>query len=203
MRKILVIFSVSLILFSCGSIINNVLEKAGIFEERAYVQFKSSSTKHIAFIHMHHIGTELFYDDVSRVIDSLQKNSYVAFYEAIRNPEDMNSIQSEISERKLRKITGFIPSKYYDSISNKIAGNIKYKGDIELVNQPNYTDLNVDMQTAIKADVDIYTLIGEFESKNEEILLSDCDKNTAINDKNYKCELVDKKLRKNFLRKLF
>jgi len=198
MKKTALFLLIVFMLISCGSLIQKAIERTGILEDKAYVEYKSSETKKIAFIYMRHVGTDLFYKNVAQIIDSLQNNSYISFYENVGNNKETDSIEEDKSMRKTRKIYGIIPEKYYDSISNKIVGKIKYKGDKKLINQPSYSSLGVDTLTAVKADVELKSMIREFESRYGEIELSDCDYNTSIDSKEYDCDLIEKELGKKF-----
>lgn len=186
------------VFISCGAIVNKALQRTGVLEDTPFIEYRSSDTKEIAFIHMHHIGTEPFYHTVANKVDSLQRKGYISFYEGVANAKEIDSIENDIIERKVRKIIGLVPQNYYDSISNKIAGRIKYKGDKKLINQPTYSQLNVDTITAVKADVELKLMIEKFEQDYGVVELTECDRNTSLNNKKYECKVLKKDLSKKF-----
>ncbi len=178
--------------------INNSLEKNGVLDEKADMKIITNDIKKVIFIGMHHFGQKEFYQDVAHKIDSLQKSGYIVFYEKIKKDSSMDSLTNDIYLRKIRKITELKSFKYYDTISKKILGKYQYKGDYKLINQPKYSDLIVNIENAINADVKANTLVDVFEVKYGAIVLSECDKNTSFTSKKYKCDLIDKGLRYRF-----
>lgn len=198
MKKNLFVIGIVFLFVSCGSLVERALLRAGVLEDRALVEYRSSKTKEMAFIYMHHIGTELFYENVSHKVDSLQKEGYISFCEGVENTKETDSSLNDLSNRKVRKILGVVTRSYYDSISNKLAGKIKYKGDKKLINQPSYKILKVDTTTSVKADVELKILINEFESRHGFVQLSDCDMNTSLESTEYECETIGKELSKKF-----
>ncbi|NCP46638.1 MAG: hypothetical protein GW818_09535 [Flavobacteriales bacterium] len=196
MKKTILIL-IFFILNSCVSI-NEILEKDGIFNEKVEIKNISNTEKNVIFIGMHHFGRKEFYTDVANKTDSLQKNGYITFYESVTLDSSLDSLTTEIYKKKLRKIIGLKSVKYYDTISKKIVGKYRYKGEYNLINQPKYSDLNVNMEKALNIDATVNTLIDEFEKQYGAIKLSECDKKTTFNSEKYKCRLMDKGLRYRF-----
>lgn len=182
------------ITYSCVSI-NDVLEKYGVFSENAVIKDISNKHKKIVFIEMHHLGRPEFYSDVAHKTDSLQKDGYMVFYESVTVDSSTDSLTIETYKKKFRKISGINSVEYYDTITNKIAGKYQYKGKYKLINQPNYSDLNLNNEKALNVDVTLNTLIDKFEEKYGEIKLNECDKNTAFDAEKYKCKPMDRGLR--------
>ncbi|AGC78094.1 hypothetical protein LX97_03178 [Nonlabens dokdonensis] len=198
MKKSLLLIII-LTLSSCASIfLNTALEKVGVFDDKAEIKIISNKKKNLAFIGMHHIGRPEFYNDVAKKTDSLQQLGYVVFYEATKKDLLNDSLSNDIYERKARKITGISNFKYYDTVNNIIGGRLKYKGDYKLINQPSYLEMKVNMKTAKNADVIFNSLIDNFEQKYGVVELSDCDKNTTVDSKEYNCDKIDKELADRF-----
>ncbi|OQD42081.1 hypothetical protein [Croceivirga radicis] len=197
MKKLLILFTIYTFT-SCGSISqNSTLKKIGVFDTRSELGIIKNKNQKILFLKMHHVGKKEFYNDVAHKIDSLQKLGYTVFYESAID-EETDSLITIKNGMKLRKLMGFFPDKYLDTTTNIIAGKIKFKGNHKLFNQPKYTQLNVSTYTSIKADVNLSELITEFEKKYSEIKLEDCDFRFRLEDKNYKCKMANKSLRKKF-----
>lgn len=198
MKRITIII-LTLSLTSCASMfLEKALEKVGIFDDKAMIENLEHSRKNLLFIGMHHIGRKEFYDDVSKKVDSLQNDGFVVYYEFVKKNETNDSITNDIYKKKLRKLTGLKNTKYYDSLTKKIGGKYKYKGDFNLMNQPKYMNLGVDMKTAINADVEVVTMIDEFEIKYGEIILDECDLNTKSNSTEYECDKLNSELSNKF-----
>lgn len=192
---ILLIFSLT----SCVSMfLDTALEQMGVFEEKPKLQLLKNDNKKVLFMGMHHLGRKEFYNDVAYKVDSLQKKGFVVYYELIKNNAIKDSLKKIEYYKKARKITGIKTGKYYDTITKKIGGKYKYKGDYNLIPQPSYEKMNVNMDSALNADVGINNLIDEFEKKFGEIKLEDCDKNNPVYSKEYNCDLIDKELREKF-----
>ncbi|TXD50696.1 MULTISPECIES: hypothetical protein [unclassified Polaribacter] len=198
MKKIILIL-LALTLTSCVSLfLNKALEKIGVFDEKAKLKSITNNKKSILFIGMHHIGRKEFYKDVAIKVDSLQEIGYVVFFEKVKKNTSNDSLTNDLYKKKIRKITGLKTFKYYDTINNIIFGKIKYKGEYKLTNQPKYPKLNVNMSNAVNADVEIKSLLKEFENKYGEIELSACDIETASNSTEYDCAKIDSDLAEKF-----
>lgn len=184
---------------SCASLfLNTALEKMGVFDEKPELQLLENNDKKVLFMGMHHLGRKEFYNDVAFKVDSLQNIGFVVYYELVKNNSIKDSIKKVNYYKKARKITGVKTAVYYDTITKKIAGKFKYKGDYKLISQPSYKKLEVNMEIAKNADVEINKLIDEFEKKYGEIKLNECDVNNPVYSKKYDCELLDKELREKF-----
>lgn len=200
MKRISVILLLLITLTSCTLIFPKIaLKRSGVFETKSELYLIENEQKKIIFIPIHHIGRKEFYDDIANKIDSLQKLSYTVFYEGVNYGK--NSVIRRKNLMKLRKIKGFFPQEnkgYIDTITNIIAGKIKYKGKHKLINQPSYGKLKVDSLTSIWADVSLTELITDFEKKNGKITLDKCDFSFSLKDEKFNCKKVKKSLRKIF-----
>ena len=188
-------------LFSCASTITNLaLKSGGIFDTESTLKTLTNKKQKVIFIGMQHIGKNEFYDDVSIKIDSLQKQGYISFYESVSDDKEIDSLITKRSAMKLRKLMGYIPIKHLDTTNNIIGAKIKYKGKHKLVNQPTYSELNVDSLKSVRADIGITELITEFEKNDSTIQLDSCDFKFRLNDKKYNCAKVNKSLLKDFMK---
>ena len=197
MKRIPLLILVLFILTSCMSkFVNLALEKVGVFDEKCEMSLLKNDKKKVYFIEAHHIGREEYYLDISKKVDSLQKDGYIVFYESVKRNSD--SLINDTLSRKLRKLTGIANFTYYDTITNKIGGKLKYKGEYKLINQPKYPKMKVDQNTSLNIDVDQLTLISEFEKKYGKVQLSECDYETKLNSEVYNCEKLNKELSEKF-----
>ena len=98
MKKLLLFFAVTSLLFtSCKSyLMNNFFEREGIYDETSKIE-KLVGENEIIIIPMHHIGTENFYKNVRKKVDSLTNLKYKIFYEMILT-DNMKSNDSSIQE---------------------------------------------------------------------------------------------------------
>lgn len=193
-RRILLI-SIPLFLISCGS--SKFALDYPDYVTLEKIEYKS---KEIYFIPMFHFGDETFYKDVRKKIDSLRKNNFIFYYETVKNPLNIDSLDSDISKRKFRKLYGkSITSKRYDTVTKKLRGKYKYVGEDKIINQPNRESLNINDNDK-KADIPIITLISEFEKKYGKINLSNCDFRTDLKKVTYKCKKIKEELSSAFKR---
>ena len=198
MKKIILI-SIILSLTSCTSLfLDKALEKIGVFEDKVEIQQIKHKNKEILFIGMHHIGREEFYNDVGYKVDSLQKKDYVVFYELVGIDKSNDSLTNDMYRKKIRKITGLQTTKYYDTLTQKIGGKFKYKGNYKLINQPKYPQLDVDMSNAINADTTINELIDAYEERYGIIELDKCDIQTPSNSSEYSCDKISEEIGARF-----
>ncbi len=198
MKKIIYFFLI-LCTSSCTSlIVNTSLKEIGAYDDATKIHNLSNGSKKVVFIGMHHIGRKEFYDDVSAKIDSLQQQDYVVFYESVAEEVQTDSVAQDRALRKLRKLLGFVPEDYLDTINNTFLGKYKYSDKYQLMNQPSYHEMSVDTVNAVKADLSISAMVSSFETKNGEIQLDDCDLTSGLNSNTYECTRVKKSLRKKF-----
>ena len=112
MKKIILLILFTIILSSCSSFtMNYALNKLGIYDDQVKISAYENKQSKVLLIPMHHVGTQKFYDDVKNKIDSLNKIDYSFYYEGIKiDSTNRDSINIDKDIRKLRKITGVIPS---------------------------------------------------------------------------------------------
>ena len=188
---LLIIFGIT----SCNSL---WLKHSGVLDEKPELKVISNGQISVAYLPLHHIGREEYYDDMSKKIDSLQNLNYIVFYELVTtNLKDSSEYINYA--KKFRKIQGDFSAGngYLDTINNKIYGNIKYDEKYKMMNQPKFFEMGIDSLSAINADVKLEELISAFEKKNGTIELSECDLKTSLNS-DYTCETLNKKLNKDF-----
>ena len=173
--------------------LNYALSQMGVFDDKVELKKFRNDKRSIVLIPMHHIGTELFYENVKHKIDSLQKKKYKIYYELINadtNKQDTAKIM--LNYRKFRKIMGqklTSQQNILSSIKEKFNNNVKLKK--ELINQPSYKKLGVNLEKAKKVDTDLNELISYYEQKYGKIQLEECDYANLPN-KEYRCEVQTK-----------
>lgn len=210
MKKLLLFLTVtSLVSTSCKSyLMNNFFEREGIYDETSKIE-KLVGENEIIIIPMHHIGTENFYKNVRKKVDSLTNLKYKIFYEMILT-NNMKSNDSSIQEimdttmiLKFRKAFGLIglsakgTTNYIEFFKEK---GIKIKKN--LVPQSNLTDLGLKNKLSENVDATMDELIRAYENKYGNIILEEYDLKTKLFD-NYdrnKCKnKIDKQMFNEFI----
>lgn len=166
--------------FSCNTLINNSLDKKGVFDDKIeLLEFNNDDTS-IIFFPMHHIGTEKFYSDVSFKIDSLLGNDYYFYTETVKAEAFDDTIL-----RKYKKITRKPLTKngYMDIMDSLIDSNDRIKLEKNLINQPSYRNFGLDSINNKNVDVKLSQMINYYEAKYGVIELEDCDFETTLYEK--------------------
>lgn len=199
LKSLFFLFTI-LFLSSCSFLVNRGLEKNGVFDTEAKLRIieNKKQNKKVGFLGMSHIGTQEFYADVATKIDSLQDLGYIVFYERIGDHINSDTLNTKVNNLKLRKLMGFFPNKYLDTTSNTFIGKYKIKKNIKLINQPNYSTLLVNMETAENGEVGLSQLLKDLESNYGKIKLDSCDYKFNLTDMNYKCKRAKRKQRRAF-----
>ena len=126
MKKILFIIGI-LFLVGCRSAMYNMaFQSLGVYDDSIVLDKVSNGSKEVVFFPMHHLGTESFYNDISKKTDSLLNEKYM-FYKEYVTPNDK---KDTILRIKAAKFIGMPPNKkgyegFLDSIV--IAKNLKLK----------------------------------------------------------------------------
>lgn len=187
LSKLALLIAIAL-LSSCASLLYNV-----VFSSKAE-EIKLNNLKNgdeVVFIPMVHIGYKSYYEDVAQKVDSLNRNGYSFIYEGL-GTELKDSTQRDLVLRKLRRIIGDQPSIFgqkVDTVNRLILGEMSYPEGLDLMSQPDYATLNLNVYTSIRGDVNIEDLIAAFEQNNGEIALSECDLETDF-DGDYNCSTL-------------
>lgn len=183
MRNLLILFIFVISLSGCKSyLVNYALEKKGIYDVKITPKFFTAEDKQIAFLPMHHIGRQEFYEDVKRNIDSLKNDGYVFFYEGI-----VNDITDTLDYYKFRKIihSGLPePGRHVDLFEALYKSKIKFKYD--LVSQPTNYDFGLTDKNSFQVDMTFGMIINNVE-QSKKILLEDCDFQNKYTE-NYQCK---------------
>lgn len=179
------------LIISCTSTkINMGLKLIGAYDDHISLTKLSNGTKEVVFMPMIHIGTELFYEDVRKKVDSLENLGFFTYYEKVNA-----NINDSILLRKAKKFQGFPFSKTekgYMNTIDSIYPNLKLKK--KLIGQPKYSDLGIDTLRSRNVDVTLDKMIKEYEKRFGEIKLNDCDFKTSIYEKSICDEKpIDKK----------
>lgn len=178
MRKAVTLVLLLILTINCTSYkVNLAFKLLGIYDDHVKVSMLKNDSKEILFIPMHHIGTKLFYSDVNKKVDSLEKLGFYFYTEQIKE-----FTRDTIAILKLRKLTGVPFSKkhmgYMSLFESLYDGRIKYKK--ELVDQPSYQMMGVDSLKSRNVDVSLSEMIQYYETKYGELKLEKCDYETAI-----------------------
>lgn len=208
MKKTLLLFG--LLIISCKSYIaNEYFKSVGVFDNDLKLEKLSNDNNEIVLFGMHHIGTEKFYNNVRKKVDSLTNLNYKIFYEMILtdNIKSNDSIRQKSIDTtmtlKFRKAFGL------SGLSKKGSSNyvefFKEKGiriKKELIQQPKLKDLGLANNLSENVDATMDELIKAYEIKYGNIVLEDYDFNTSLFD-NYdrnKCKYkINKKVFDEFV----
>ena len=194
-NKFLIILPIFVLFSSCGMLISSALSS----DNNCDIEIISDGEKNVAFIGVHHVGTELYYKDARQKLDSLRKDGYIIFYENVADKKNIDPKTKDTLDRKLRKLIGFnlLKSGYVDTVSNVLAGKYKLSGKIKIVNQTRKI-VNIDTLIDRKVDLPNSKLIAEYEKLYGKVKLDDCDFKTPLTDKyNF-----SSKINKKFLNKV-
>ena len=189
LKKTLITLTI-IILTSCKSYIaNEYFKSVGIYNNEIKLEKLSNDNKEIVLFGMHHIGTEKFYNNVRKKVDSLANLNYKIFYEMILtdNIKSNDSIKQKSIDTtmtlKFRKAFGLLglskkgSSDYVTFFKEK---GIRIKK--ELVPQPKLKDLGLTNNLSENVDASMDELIKAYEIKYGNIILEDYDFNTGIFD---------------------
>ncbi len=178
--KHLIFFSIFFLLFSCQSMLFNAgFEALGIYDDEAKLHFSESDSKKIILLPTHHIGTQLYYDDLKYKIDSLAALNFYFYTERVKAEGAKDSLL-----RKFRKFSGNpVPSSGYKNIMDSVWGKkYKIKFKKELIDQPDYSDLGVPANQSDNVDSTLEELITYYENNYGEIILAPCDFETKFTE---------------------
>lgn len=171
------------------SCLTMALGQIGVFNTES--QLKSLDfweDREVYMIPMVHVGTAAFYADVGKKVDSLQQLGYVAYLETTVI-HDLDSVEVDAYQRKIRKLLGVHVGQYYDTVSGKIANRFKYRGKTPITNQPPYHKMRVNTAQSVLADLPLHMLIRSFEESHGEIVLENCDWDTDF-EAAYRCKTL-------------
>lgn len=169
MRDLIVAF-ILLTSFTSCKIAHSLIEL-----NREYVKVYTYTTgeKEIKYIPMHHLGKQMFYDDVRSTVLSFKQQGYRVYYELVSTDFTTDSLLKDTIRRKARKLKGF-NGTYQDNAEGTVLE--KY------VQQPSYDKLGI-TASDLRADVNYLQLIQEWEKVNGEIVLDSSDINTPFSEK--------------------
>lgn len=202
MRKLWPILLVLLISFnSCSTLIGTALKQVGILDTEAPLLTLPYEGKEVLFMGMMHIAKPEFYEAVSSAMDSLQKEGFVVYYEGqrLKHSEKPKIPEGDsIYYLKFRKTLGLDPLLKYSEVKYLDKQVEKH----QLVDQPAYTEMSILEQNAYSADVSVPEMIQAYEKGKGEIVLTDCDWETPLGEKNYKCKKASNEQRNYFLNQI-
>ncbi len=196
-KTIPILVFITIFLSSC--LAKFALNRLGVFEKSVSLRYISNEKMQIVFLPMHHIGTEAFYKDEVRIVDSLLKKGYTVFYEGVNQGNITDEVMLDTMKLQFRKITG-LPTKSkgkagtrVDTINNTILGRksnlvSKYK----LRNQDVAYFKNLDGSLVKNVDASLAEMIQLYEKKYGKILLDKYDFETTLGDE-YKFKISKEK----------
>jgi len=155
MKKKVSYLFLSLLMLSCKSYLYNVaLENIGIYDDKINLSSLSMNKKEVVFFSVHHIGTELYYDDIKSKVDSLNKKGYFFYLELVQGNVDDDTVL-----RKFKKINSlaFTQNGYTDNIDSLFKN--KFKAKKTILSQPPYKELGVDSSFSKRVDVTLEDII--------------------------------------------
>lgn len=149
------------------------LEKAGYYENNVQTRKISSASKEIVFIPMKHFGTEEFYADVMKSIDSLKNKGFYFLYEKVE--VDTSDTTAALKYKKIVGAPLSRNSSYIELLKNN---NISFKKP--LIDQPSYEQMGLSNTNSSVADATAKELVLYFEQKYGAIDLNDCEKKSSL-----------------------
>lgn len=149
MTRFVALFLVSGLLASC-QLLHNL---HALNSEKPELRTYRVGNKDVTYCAMHHLGKQVFYDEVARVVKEHKARGYVVYYEQVRSTFTADSVLRDRIRRKARKLKG--TANTYKQDADAIFGN-KY------VAQPDNPALGTDAQD-VWADVNYLQLINEYE----------------------------------------
>ncbi|TAG04555.1 MAG: hypothetical protein EAZ44_04635 [Cytophagia bacterium] len=179
-----------------------ILKKYNIINRKLVLHQIKMKDKDILFLPMAHLSEEKFYIECKKAIDSLSNNGYYIFGEGIQYEGNLKGktelySQDTIYRKKIRKIIGVTISDAFEKKSMLKDIMERYK----LVLQPTdmYCSTKSKMNSCRVVDFTGQQLIESYEQVKGEIVLSECDKNTPL-EQEYKCtEKIESSDRKFFM----
>jgi len=161
-------------------VLNTALENIGAFDEEVVISKLAKNNKEIVFIPMIHLSTKMFYDDVSKKVDSLQNENFFFYYEKISGNLEQDSVV-----RKIRKATAlpFPKEGYSSSLDSILTKKQRAKLKKEIISQPRYSELGIEKTNSKNVDVSLKDIVDYYEKTNGEIKLEPCDFNNSVFEK--------------------
>lgn len=114
--------------------------------------------KKVYFLGTHHVGTELYYQNIKSIIDSFHTNGFIIYFEGIRpDTTDKGFMYKRQIGIKYKKIMGrtYDKTKSYQELASLFKG---------LIGQPTIDSLG-GKATDINADVSVRDVVEYFENK--------------------------------------
>ncbi len=167
--KNLLLFTLLILSITSCDISKSLIE---INRKHAKVYDYKMADKEIKFIPMHHLGKQVFYDEVAEIIMENKKQGYIVYYELVSADFTGDSLFRDTIRRKVRKLKGFSGS-YKENVEGTFLD--KY------IQQPSYKNLGTD-ENDVRADVNFLQLINQWEKVNGMIILDSIDFNTPFGE---------------------
>ncbi|CAM3333146.1 hypothetical protein [Empedobacter stercoris] len=191
------IIIIYLIISSCAVNHQEELLKNRYINKKVVLNKINHNEKSLYFLPIRHIGTKVYYQQVTTKIDSLQSLGYHFLFEgnSLHKSDKIVSDENVESYLKFRKITGIDILLPYSKIPPYSDYCIKYN----LIDQPSYAEFGMNENDSKSADLSIKQLVDSYEKSYPKITLDSCDYNTNLNE-TYSCTKVDETSRKIFMK---
>lgn len=181
MKTIHFLFTLFFIFTSCSvsNLVNKTLENNSIYsDEINYEKNLKKDDKLVKLIPLRHLGTPNYYDNLKNTLSKYQKSGYVVYYEMLKKDDSIDNYL-----RKFRKITS-LKTNLEDKLQTdykkillerirKIDADFEFKK--ELIPQPNYDNLILDMKNSKNVDITTEQFIIEYERLYGSVVLDSCD----------------------------
>ena len=199
LRQIISLFVVLIFCAACDTSL--MVQSTGVLRDASRKFELRNGNRSVIYIPMRHLGTRVYYDQIQRAVDSLQKSGYVVFYESIAYQVD-SAVQRDVYDRKFRKLTGNRLGLQQcietpgDTVRVLRAPLYRKLGQ-RIISQPDYSFFLVDYETAVNADIPKNKLLDDFEYMYGTIKLEPCDYETPL-DAPYGCKPIKAALKNKF-----
>ncbi|WP_293898041.1 MULTISPECIES: hypothetical protein [unclassified Sphingobacterium] len=199
LRQIISLFFMLFVLVGCDTSL--MVQGSGVLRDASRKFELRNGDRTVVYIPMRHLGTRVYYDQIQRAVDSLQKSGYVVFYESIAYQVD-SAAQRDLYDRKFRKLTGnrlgLQQCIETPGDTTKVLRAPMYrKLGQRIISQPDYSFFLVNYETAVNADIPKNKLLDEFEYLYGTITLDPCDYKTPLNEP-YSCKPAKTSLKNKF-----
>lgn len=173
--KIAICLFIGILYTSCGRMLYDTAYNKNFVENRFQMQKEG---KEIVYVPITLIGKAPYYEQVKEFLDQKRKEGYTIYYENIALPEGLSQEEQDILQRKQRRLLSYHEEFFSKLPESKRKWQRKYT-------LRKWEKIGIQPQD-ICADLDQKSLIERYEAKYGNIPLTDCDRNTPLNE-SYKC----------------
>lgn len=185
-KKLIVFLFGTTLLWSCQPLLIKLISKRSVLSQVKTLSHQNQEST-IVFMPVVHVGKAAYYNSFQPIVDSLRDQGYQIYVESTAYQEELSEVDKLMYNKKFRKFTGYHTT--HASENESLPKEFKMKNymlqDYAMmgINKSNGDDI---------LDLPKNKLIDKYESEFGEIKLSECDRNTPLNDK-YACDSEYKK----------